>query len=183
MKRLAILLILACWALSAKAADFPARVVGVSDGDTLTVLVAGNREVKVRLYGIDAPETAQDFGSRAKQAASEMSFGQQVTVREVDRDRYGRTVGEVILPDGRSLGKEMVRAGLAWWFWRYAPDDWELAGLEAEAKAAKRGLWNQAGAVPPWDWRSGQGVPVTSGVVGNRRSHCTKPRTARAWRR
>jgi micrococcal nuclease len=99
-------------------ADFTARVVGISDGDTLTVLAAGNRQVKIRLYGIDAPETGQPFGSRAKQAASEMAFGQTVTVRPRDTDRYGRTVAEVIFADGASMGQEMVRQGMAWWFRR-----------------------------------------------------------------
>ena len=158
MKRLALtVLILALWPLQAYAADFLARVVGVSDGDTLTVLTAEKRQVKVRLHGIDAPETGQDFGSRPKQAASELAFGKPVTVREKDRDRYGRTVGEVILPDGRALGREMVQAGYAWHYVKYAPADRELAAFEAEARAAKRGLWSQPGAVPPWDWRSGKG--------------------------
>lgn len=170
MKRLALFLLLACWPVTALAADFAARVVGISDGDTLTVLTAEKQPVKVRLHGIDAPETGQDFGTRAKQAASELAFGQQVTVREVDKDRYGRTVAEVILPNGRSLNRELVRAGYAHWYRQYAPDDRELASLEAEAKAAKRGLWAQPGAVPPWEWRSGKSIPVTAGVVGNRRS-------------
>jgi micrococcal nuclease len=110
----------------------------------------------VRLHGIDAPETGQDFGSRAKQAASDLAFGKQVTVREVDKDRYGRTVAEVVLPDGKSMNREMVRGGMAGWYRKYAPADRELASLEADAKAAKRGLWVQAGAVPPWDWRNGR---------------------------
>ncbi|WP_201750187.1 thermonuclease family protein [Tautonia marina] len=167
MKRfIAAFLLLVCWPLPALAGDFAAKVVGISDGDTLTVLTAEKRQVKVRLHGVDAPETGQDFGTRAKQAASEMAFGQQVTVREMDRDRYGRTVAEVFLPDGRSMNHELVRAGMAHWYRQYAPADRELATLEAEAKAAKRGLW----AVPPWEWRSGKGVPVTAGVLGNRRS-------------
>ncbi len=114
MKRFAaIFLLLACCPFPAPAADFAAEVVGVSDGDTLTVLTAEKRQVKVGLHGIDAPETGQHFGSRAKQASSEMAFGKQVTVRERDKDRYGRTVAEVILPDGRSLNGEMVRNGMA----------------------------------------------------------------------
>ena len=70
-----------------------------------------------------------------------------------------------------TLNREMVRGGLAWWYRKYAPADRELEDLEAEARTAKRGLWTQAGAVPPWDWRSGKGVPVAAGVVGNRRSY------------
>lgn len=107
MKRFALLLLF-LWPLPALA-DFPARVVGVSDGDTLTVLTAEKRQVKLRLHAVDAPESGQPFGSRAKQAASEMAFGKQVTVREMDTDRYGRTVAEVFLPDGKSLNREMVR--------------------------------------------------------------------------
>ena len=171
MKRFAVaFLLLTLWPLPALAADFAAKIVGVSNGDTLTVLTAEKRQVKVRLHGVDTPETGQDFGSRAKQAASELAFGKQVTIRERDKDRYGRTVAEVILPDGRSLNREMVGQGTAWWYSKYAPADRELASLEAEAKTAKRGLWSQAAAVPPWEWRSGKGVPVTAGVVGNRRS-------------
>lgn len=170
MKRLALILFLALWPLPACAADFAAKVVGVSDGDTLTVLTPEKRRVKVRLHGIDSPETGQDFGTRAKQAASELAFGKQVTVREVDRDRYGRTVAEVILPDGRSLNREMVRAGMAWRYVKYAPNDRDLAGIEAEAKVAKRGLWSQPGAVPPWDWRHLK-VAGDGQVIGNRRSH------------
>src|SRR4051795_10630742 len=84
------------------AADYPARVVGVSDGGTLTVLRDGRTQVKVRLHGIDAPETGQAFGSRAKEAASALAFGKEVTVQVRDTDRYGRSVAEVVLPDGRS---------------------------------------------------------------------------------
>jgi endonuclease YncB( thermonuclease family) len=134
------------------------------------VLTADKHQVRVRLHGIDAPETGQDFGTRAKQVASELAFGKQVTVKERDRDRYGRTVAEVILPDGRSLNREMVRLGMAWWYRQYAPNDLDLTRLEAEAKAARVGLWSQPGAVPPWSWRKGDGVPATAGVVGNLRS-------------
>jgi len=135
------------------------------------VLKADLTQVKIRLAGIDAPETGQDFGSRAKQAASEMAFGKLVTILPRDTDRYGRTVAEVILPDGRSLGQELLRQGLAWRYVRYAPNDKELAGLVAEARAAHRGLWSQPNPIPPWDWRHGKGVPVTAEVIGNRRSH------------
>src|SRR3954467_11635776 len=92
-------LLLAFLVRPASAAECPARVVGVSDGDTLTVLRDGRTQVKIRLHGIDAPETGQDFGSRAKQAASDLAFGQTVTIRERDTDRYGRTVAVVVLPD------------------------------------------------------------------------------------
>jgi micrococcal nuclease len=78
------------------------------------VLTADRRQVKVRLHGTDAPETGQDFASRAKQAASDLAFGKVVTVRPVENHRYGPTVAEVIRPDGRSRGREVVRQGMAW---------------------------------------------------------------------
>jgi endonuclease YncB( thermonuclease family) len=151
------------------ALEYSARVVGVSDGDTLTVLQERSR-VHVRLYGIDAPEKAQDEGSRAKQLASSLALGEAVTVRVHDTDRYGRTVAEVVLPDGRSLNREMVAAGMAWWYRQYAPADGELARLEAEARAGRRGLWSQSNPVPPWSWRKAVTGQRTRAVVGNRRS-------------
>ena len=70
-------------------------------------------------------------------------------------DRYGCLVGEVLLPDGRSLNQELVKAGMAWWYRQYAPNDATLAQLEAEARTAKRGLWADTHPVPPWEWRKG----------------------------
>jgi len=107
------------------------------------------------LHGIDAPESGQDFGSRAKQAASDLAFGRTVTVRPREIDRYGRTVADVILPDGRSLNRELVGQGMAWWYREYAPRDATLTSLEAQAKAARCGLWSQPNPVPPWTWRRG----------------------------
>ncbi len=133
-------------------ADFTYKVVGVSDGDTVTVLHNGKGE-RIRLHGIDCPEKRQAFGKRAKQFTSKLVFGETVTVQVVDRDRYGRTVGVVLLPDGRSLNHELVKAGFAWWYWRYTPDDETLAQLEREAWGAKRGLWADPEPVPPWEWR------------------------------
>ncbi len=134
------------------AADFTGRVVGVSDGDTITVMHNGKGE-RIRLHGIDCPEKRQAFGNRAKQFTSKLVFGTTVTVQVVDRDRYGRTVAEVLLPDGRSLNRELVKAGFAWWYWRYTPDDETLALLEREARGAQRGLWADPHAVAPWEWR------------------------------
>jgi len=164
------------------AESFTGAVVGLSDGDTLSVLREG-KAVKVRLYGVDAPEKAQAFGTRAQQFSSALVFQQTVTVRVQETDRYGRLVGEVLLPDGRSLGHELVRAGLAWWYRQYAPKDTVLAQLEAEARQAKRGLWADAQPVPPWDWRKAKRAPAQpepaagppsaapgSAVVGNQKS-------------
>ena len=115
MRRAFSLLLAFLAACPSRGSDYPARVIGISDGDTITVL-RDRAQVRIRLHGIDAPETGQDFGSRAKQAASSLAFGKTVTIKVRDTDRYGRTVADVILPDGRLLNHELVREGMAWWF-------------------------------------------------------------------
>jgi micrococcal nuclease len=136
------------------AEDFRGRVVGVADGDTISVMHAGRAE-RVRLHGIDAPEKGQPFSNRAKQFVSKLVFSKEVVIRASGLDRYGRTIGEVFLLDGRNLNDQIVRAGLAWWFRRYAPNDRELEKLEAQAREARRGLWSDRGPMPPWEWRRG----------------------------
>jgi micrococcal nuclease len=145
------LVVFVCAACAAAGGTFTGRVVGVTDGDTISVLRDGRAE-RVRLADIDCPERAQPFGSRAKQATSEWAYGQHVTVRVRARDDYGRLVGEVVLPDGRGLNGELVRAGLAWAS-RYHGGDAALERLESEARAARRGLWSDPHAVPPWRYR------------------------------
>jgi endonuclease YncB( thermonuclease family) len=134
------------------------KVVGLSDGDTLSVLREG-KAVKVRLHGVDTPEKAQAFGTQARQFTGALAFPQTVTVVVRDTDRYGRLVGDVQLPDGRSLNQELVKAGMAWWYRPYAPQDTTLAQLEAAAHTAQRGLWAEAHPVPPWAWRKGHREP------------------------
>lgn len=150
---LAFILILAFQIVSARfsfAATVQGRCVGVSDGDTVTLLV-GRKEEKVRLFGIDAPEKAQPFGLRAKQYASSLVFGRQVTLERSDTDRYGRTVGKVFV-NGRSLNEEMLRAGLAWHYAAYSHDP-GFAMLERRARLERRGLWADPIPVPPWEFR------------------------------
>lgn len=120
-------------------------MIGISHGDTITVL-SGKTQTSIRLHGIDAPETGQDYGSRAKQVASDLAFGKIVTVHPINKDRYGRTVAKVILPDGRSMNREMVGQGAAWWYRESGPAD---GRLESEARANRRGLWGQPNPVPP----------------------------------
>lgn len=133
-------------------AEFSGKVIGVADGDTITVL-DGTAQIKIRLNGVDCPEKAQAFGTKAKQFTSALVFGQTVTIRAKEKDRYGRTVGDVVLADGRILNHELVRAGYAWWYQKYAPGDTVLQGLEAEARVAKVGLWADPNAVAPWEFR------------------------------
>jgi endonuclease YncB( thermonuclease family) len=88
-----------------------------------------NEKIKVRLNGIDCPEKAQAYGNKAKQFTKELVHGEMVTIQAYDRDKYGRTIGDVILEDGRNLNQELVKAGLAWWYFKYS-DDRELGQLE-----------------------------------------------------
>lgn len=133
------------------AAQFSGTVVRVVDGDTLDVLRPG-RAVRVRLADIDCPEASQAYGRAAKRAAADLAFGASVTVLVRDRDRYGRLVGEVLLADGRSLNRELLRDGYAWWYRRYSADR-SLGVLEAEARARRRGLWADPAPVAPWEFR------------------------------
>jgi endonuclease YncB( thermonuclease family) len=132
--------------------SFTGKVVNVTDGDTVVVLRAGNIQEKIRLAEIDCPEKSQAFGQGAKQFTLDQAAQKNVTVEVRDHDRYGRTVGEVFLPDGKSLNRELVRNGYAWWYRRYSKDE-SLGELEAQARTARRGLWSDQNAVAPWDWR------------------------------
>lgn len=147
----AVLLLSVLLSFSAHSQAFEGKVVSISDGDTISVMHEG-APVKIRLNGIDSPESGQAFGTKARQFVSELAFGQTVTVHEHGKDKYGRVIGEIVLPDGRSLNQEMVRAGFAWWYKEYSGDE-ELEALELEARAAQKGLWSESSPVPPWEWR------------------------------
>jgi endonuclease YncB( thermonuclease family) len=126
-------------------------VVRVRDGDSLVVFVGGT-DLEVRLDSVDAPELQQAFGWRAKRCTADLVFGKQVRLDVKGQDKYDRKLAEVFLPDGRSLNRELVSAGCAWWFRRYSADA-DLAAREQQARADRRGLWADADPVPPWDFR------------------------------
>lgn len=133
-------------------ADFTGRVVNVSDGDTLTVLVDA-KQVKVRLDAIDAPERRQPFGRRSQESLAELCAKRSARVVTRGFDRYGRTVG-VIVCDGVEANSEQVKRGMAWVFDRYAPRTSPLYGLQREAQATRRGLWSDAAPTAPWAYRA-----------------------------
>ncbi len=148
------------------------RVVGVTDGDTLTVLDAGSQQHKIRLAGIDAPEKSQPFGSSSKQNLSDLAYGKSIAVEWSKQDRYGRTVGKVLV-SGQDVNLMQVRAGMAWWYRDYAKEQ-SLADrrlyeqAEQQARAQHVGLWRDAKPLPPWDFRHGavDATPKTSERVG-----------------
>lgn len=139
------------------------KVVGVSDGDTMTCLTDEKRQIKVRLAQVDAPESGQPYGRKAKQALSNMVFGKRVMLIRRDTDRYGRMVATVML-DSKDINLSLVEMGMAWVYARYATDP---AYFEAQrlAKARRMGLWAEKHPVKPEDWRRGsvrQGLAAQS---------------------
>lgn len=154
---LAFLFALLCGSPSL-AAELNGRVVGVSDGDTITVLDAEQVTHKIRLSGIDAPEKAQPFGERAKQQLSDWVYQATVRVIHDKTDRYGRIVGKVTL-NGEDVNIQMLHAGLAWHYKAYEHEQPALDRVtyplaESNARRKAIGLWGDADPVPPWDWRS-----------------------------
>ncbi len=128
------------------------EVVGISDGDSLRILLDGEAQ-PLRLAGIDCPERGQPFGDKARQGTASMAHGRKVQITITDRDRYGRAVGSVLLPDGKELNAELLRLGLAWWYRSFAPERRDYQRLEKEARKARRGLWSEKNPSPPWEWR------------------------------
>lgn len=123
------------------------KVVSVHDGDTITILVE-KEQVKIRLFGIDAPELKQPYGKKSKQFLSNLITGQIVEVEKNGNDRYGRTIGTVSL-NGEDINAQMVKNGYAWAYRRFSK---KYAPQESEAKFEKRGLWHDD-PIPPWEWR------------------------------
>ncbi|MDD4004458.1 MAG: thermonuclease family protein [Elusimicrobiaceae bacterium] len=135
----------------------------VYDGDTILVRGDG-REEKIRFYGIDTPESRQDYGPAAKQFTSDMVYGKRITVYGFGKEYYGRTLG-IIEVEGRDLNLELVKAGLAWHYKQYSSDP-ALAAAETAARQAKLGLWCDGAPQAPWDWRRHQRKKSVSGGRG-----------------
>lgn len=149
--------------LTCNAATIEGRVVGVADGDTVTVLDADKAQHKIRLSGIDAPEKNQPFGQRSKQSLSNLVFAKTVTVETDKRDRYGREVGKVLVGEV-DANLMQVQRGFAWHYKAYEREQSVIdrkvyADAEYEARATKRGLWADAVPMPPWEFRKAKREP------------------------
>lgn len=144
---------LGCLALMCIAAGphLTLRVVGVHDGDTITGLNDNKEQVKIRLDAIDAPELGQPFGQASKKALPEKVFGKDVVVVPKKKDKWGRTVGHVMVV-GRDMNLEMLEEGMAWHYEKF-DNNKRLREAEQSARAAKKGLWSDVNAMPTWDWR------------------------------
>jgi len=136
------------------------RVVGITDGDTFTLLTSENEQIRIRVAEIDAPERAQPYGNRSRQALSSLIFGKDVSVDVQVVDRYGRPVGRPIA-SGKDVTAEMVRIGAAWVYRTYSEDE-ALYELERSAQANGVGIWslNEYERVPPWEWRRNKRAPA-----------------------
>lgn len=159
--------------ISSPAQAWRGEVCSVTDGDTIVVLREDTGEkVKIRLYGIDAPETksgrwdSQPYSRAATRHLKALLRDDDddstaneyvdVTILDMDLDKYGRTVGAVIaLPDGVIVQENMLRAGMAWIDGRYCKRHFckEWKGMEIEAKSRRVGLWREKEPTPPWEWR------------------------------
>lgn len=153
-------------AMAATAETLTGIVVGVADGDTITVLDEKYRQHKIRLAGIDAPEKRQAFGQRSKQSLSDLAYRRQAVVETSKTDRYGRLVGKVTIT-GADVNLEQVRRGMAWHYRAYEreqtlADREAYAAAENAARAARRGLWAMPSPVAPWEFRSARKAPANA---------------------
>lgn len=128
-------------------------VIGVADGDTFYMKIAGE-STRVRLAEVDAPEKKQPFGRRSEQSLRELVGKRAVTATWDKVDRYGRPIVRVVV-DGVDVNAEQVRRGFAWVYRRYSTDS-SFYVFENEARLARRGLWADASPVEPWEWRRGR---------------------------
>jgi endonuclease YncB( thermonuclease family) len=169
---------------AAAAFAYEARVVGVSDGDTITVLDVQKEQHKIRLAGIDAPEKGQEFGNKAKEYLSDLVYGKKVNLPDAKIDKYGRTVSRVLVGN-TDAGLAMIQAGMAWHYKKYEieqspADRVRYSEAEIRARGAKIGLWSQVSPARPEDFRYESRAPKAAGsgteCPCGTNSFCTGPR-------
>jgi micrococcal nuclease len=145
-------------------AEITGDVVGVPGGDVLELLTAEQKKLRVRLNGIDAPESEQPFGAKSQELLNQLVGRKTVRVVTRGEDRSGQIIGDVYFKEAQATGSDeefhlnnhLVENGLAWHFVRFAPDNKTLASSEQRARESKAGLWAEADPVAPWDWRRQQ---------------------------
>lgn len=130
------------------------KVVSIHEGDTFTGLNESNQQIKVRLDAVDAPELGQPYGQASKKALADKLFGKTVVVITKKHDRYGRTVGHVLI-EKRDVNLELLEEGMAWHYKQYDHNK-RLSQAEQSARSVKKGLWRDSNAVAPWEWRKNE---------------------------
>lgn len=156
-KNFAILLLLVGTFSTTNAATLVGHVVGVTDGDTITLLDASQTQYKIRLAGIDAPEKKQAFGNASKKALSDLVFDQVVSVKWDKQDRYGRIVGKVLIKNF-DVNLAQVKRGYAWFYKKYQneleqQDRLDYLHAQDTAEEQRLGLWVDNEPIPPWEYR------------------------------
>lgn len=140
------------------------KVVRVTDGDTIHVAITPYKKEKIRLFGIDAPESTQQYGEQSRSSLAQMLGNGEVTVTYSNKDRYGRILGTVYSKKSKEIGKMfpnsegsvnelMVRTGAAWSYDHYST---KYSALQKVAKKNKLGLWQNPYPEAPWDYRKRQ---------------------------
>ena len=124
------------------------KVISIHDGDTITIL-QNKTQIKVRLFGIDAPELKQPYGKKSKQFLANLIAGEVVEVDENGKDRYKRMIGTVYL-NGADINAQMVENGYAWAYRKFSK---KYTAHESKAKSQRLGLWRDKEPIPPWEWR------------------------------
>jgi micrococcal nuclease len=133
---------------------FTAQVTYVHDGDTISVTSPGQaKPLKLRLWGVDAPELNQPYGRMARKSLQGSILGKKVSVRVHEKDRYGRLVAELQI-DKHDIGTSLIKQGFAWWYQRHAQDARHLATAQTSAQREHRGMWKDSGNIAPWEWRA-----------------------------
>ena len=152
MKRTLIISLLLMLCISSFAQRFQVKVVGVSDGDTFTAINRDNLQLKIRVYGIDAPEKKQAFGNKSKEALSNLIFGKNIVIDVQSQDKYGRFIAYTFAPSGEDVSLLMLNQGMAWHYSEYDSSE-KYAAAEQSARKKKTGLWSDVNAVAPWAFR------------------------------
>ena len=158
LKAIVILNLLATLSTSSTSSAPPpviAQTIKVHDGDTMRCSV-GARVLKVRLWGVDAPELAQPYGTSATLELRQLTGATTFTLQIKSRDRYGRAIAVLTLPDGRQVNTILVQSGAAWWYRQYARKAADLMAAQEQARADRRGLWREPNPTPPWTYRAAQ---------------------------
>jgi endonuclease YncB( thermonuclease family) len=153
MKKILLPLVVWCWCTLLAGAQLSGRVVAVADGDTFTLLTSENKQVKIRLHGIDCPEKKQPHYHNAKSFTAALVMAGPVRVQVKNKDRYGRTIGIVLLHNQANLNELLLQYGWAWHFAKYDSSA-RWAALQQKAKQQGLGLWANPQAIAPWDWRA-----------------------------
>jgi micrococcal nuclease len=171
MKRCAIVLVIILLASVSMAGAWTGKVVKIMRADEYQVLTPEGQIERVRVYGIDCPQEPQAFGREARLYSNKMLLGKDVEIEPLLRDHFNRIIAYVHI-NGLSIGEELLKQGLAWWYKKYVPWELGLAQIEDQARETKIGLWADRAPVPPWEFQDlppGEGVgPATDSSIWRR---------------